>query len=184
MTSAYRDRREDERDVDVASLADHLLDGADSLRGGGDLDHQVRQVDALVQATGRLDRPGGVVGQARGHFERDEAVGAAAAVVDRTQHRAGVGHVVDDQLPVRLLDGQLVGERLELLVVVGGSGDGLLEDGRVRGHPPDPESDQLVEPSGREVRALEVVDPGALSLLFEQLVQTGSWSFVLLDHIE
>ena len=79
-------------------------DGGDPFAGGGDLDHQVGQVDALVQAAGRFDGPGGVAGQAGRHLEGDEAVAAAALVVDRAQHPAGVGDVVDYEFPVGVLD--------------------------------------------------------------------------------
>ena len=46
---------------------------------------QVRAGDPLVQRAGRLDGAVGVVGQHGRHLEGDEAVGPAAAVVDRPQ---------------------------------------------------------------------------------------------------
>ena len=81
--------------------------------------------------------PCGVVGQRRGHLHRHEAVAAVRGVVDRAEHGQGVVDVVDDQVPVGILDRHGLDQLPELLVVGVLAGDGLGEDGRVGGHPPD-----------------------------------------------
>ena len=60
---------EQERHVHRVTRRDHRLDGRHALGGAGDLDVQVRQVDALVEPGRRRDGALGVVGQARCHLE-------------------------------------------------------------------------------------------------------------------
>ena len=61
---------EDQRDVDAATLGDHLLDRAEPFGGAGDLDHQVAAVDPLVQVAGRGLGARLVVGEVRGRPRR------------------------------------------------------------------------------------------------------------------
>src|SRR5262249_811392 len=68
---------EDQRDVDVAALADHLADGGYAGGGGRDLHHEVGAVDRLVQPAGGGNGGGGVVGDVGGDLHADEAVTAA-----------------------------------------------------------------------------------------------------------
>ena len=127
---------EQERHVDVAPLVDHLLDRRQALVGARDLDHQVGAVDQVPVQARLLHRALGVVGQARRDLERDEAVGAARLVVDAAQHVGGLLDVLDGDRPVDLARGlALLGELLDLLVVVGRAEDRLLEDRRVGGQP-------------------------------------------------
>ena len=69
---------EDQRDVDVAALGDHLADRGDAGGGAGDLDHQVRAGDLLVQRARRGLGAGAVVGQAGIDLDAHEAVAAVA----------------------------------------------------------------------------------------------------------
>jgi hypothetical protein len=85
---------EDERDVDVATLGDHLLDGGQPLLGAGDLHHQVGPVDLLVQRTGRRLGARPVVGQTGGDLDADVPVAAEAVVVQR-------GELVERAVDVR-----------------------------------------------------------------------------------
>ena len=67
-------QREDEGDVDAATLGDHRSDRRYAFGGGGDLDEQVRERDALMQITGRGDGRVGVARELGGYLDRDEAV--------------------------------------------------------------------------------------------------------------
>ena len=124
---------EDQRHVGVASLGDHRADRVDALRRRRDLDHHVAPGDALVQGAGGGLGAGAVVGEAWVDLDADEAVGSAGLVVHRLEHLGGAGDVLEHHRPVVVDDRVLVeGEHTELLVVVGGSLDRLLEDRRVR----------------------------------------------------
>ena len=126
--------REQQRDVDVEALVERLLDRGDPGVGGRDLDHHVGPVDQAPVLARLLERALGVVGEPRRDLERHVAVLAAGLVVDRAQHVAGELDVLDRHPAVDLARAQaLAGERGELLVVVGGAEDRLLEDRRIRG---------------------------------------------------
>ncbi len=147
--------------------------------GGRDLDVQIRLVDAGVELAGGGDRSVGVAGEAGGDLDRDEAVETVAGLVDGTQQVERGLDVGDHQLPVRLGDPDVVADEVaELVVVVVAVGDGLLEDRRVRGEAPD----ALVDP-GRQLTvgqpsATEVVEPRALTLVVEEIVQLGHVRFL------
>ena len=119
---------EEQRDVDVAPLVDHLLDRRRALGGARDLDHQVGAVDAVPVLARLLDRALGVEGEIGIDLEGHEAVLAAALVVDDAQHVAGVLDVADREL---LVDPAVVLARArelgELLVVVVGAEDRRLK---------------------------------------------------------
>ena len=167
--------REEQRDVDVEPLPHRLERRGDALGRAGDLDHDVGAVHGGEQALCLGDGRRGVVGKRRRHFDGDEAILAAAAHVDRTEHVAGGAHVVhgepvQDSGRAEALPGQLE----DLLVVGLARGNGLLEDGRVSGHaaqrvavhhPP--------EAAARHELAVDVVEPGALAEPV-QLRQPGS----------
>ena len=126
---------EQQRDVDVQAVEERLFDRRDARVGRGDLDHQVRAVDQVPVHAALLERAVGVVGEARGDLPGHVAVDAAGLVIDGAQNVAGGLHVVQRHRPVDLAGGlALVGERLELVVVVGGAEDRLLEDRGVGGH--------------------------------------------------
>ena len=166
--------REDQRDVDVAALGDHPVDGRDALGRGRDLHEQVGLGDALVEHAGRLDGGLRVTRQVGRHLDGDEAVVSAALVVHRPEYAEGVADVVDDHVPVGVLDVLVpVDERAELRVVVGATLDGLLEDRGVRRHPPDPVAHLPGQLAAREVPALEVVEPRTLPELPVQPLQLG-----------
>ena len=61
-----RGDREQQRDVDVEPLVDHLLDRGDALVGARDLDHQVGAVDAVPVLARLLDRASGCRRRGRG----------------------------------------------------------------------------------------------------------------------
>jgi hypothetical protein len=124
--------REEQRDVDVQPLVDHLLDRGDALLGAGDLDHQVGAIDALPVLARLLHRLLGVEGEVRVDLEGHVAVVARGLVVDAPQHVAAALDVGDRE---RLVDlarrPALAGELPELVVVVGRAEDRLVEDRRV-----------------------------------------------------
>ena len=69
---------EDECDVDVAALGDHLLDRLDAGRGGRDLHHQVAALDLLVEAARRCLGARRVVRQLGRHLDAGVAVETVA----------------------------------------------------------------------------------------------------------
>ena len=126
---------EEQRDVDVQAVEQGLLDRRHALVGGRDLDHQVRAIDKVPVHAALFKRARGVVGEPRRDLPGHVAVDAGGRVVDRAQDVAGRLHVVQRHRAIDLAGGlALVGEGLELRVIVGGAEDRLLEDRGVRGH--------------------------------------------------
>jgi hypothetical protein len=154
---------EEQRDVDVAPLVDHLLDRGGALGRARDLDHEVGAIDALPVLARLLHRAIGVEGEVRVDLEGDEAVGAVARVVDHAQHVAGVLDVADRELLVDPAVVEALARRLgELLVVVVGAEDGGVEDRRVRGHAAQGVLlDQPLQLPGGDEGALDLVEPDA-----------------------
>ena len=123
---------EDQRHVRVATLGDHRADRSDALGGRRDLDHHVAPGNAFVQLASGCFGARFVVGETRVDLHADEAVGAAGLVVHGLQHLGSTGDVLEHHRPVvgrrrMVVEGQLT----ELLVVVLGALDRLLEDRRV-----------------------------------------------------
>ena len=156
---------ENQRDVDAASLGDHLLDRRQTFLGARDLDHQVAPVDPLVEVTRCGLAAGAVVGEAGRDLDADVAVDAVRVVVHLREHVAGAVDVVDHHRPEHVVDRRASGTEFgELLVVVAGVLDRLLEDRRVRGQPAHPTVTDRDESARGDVVTLEVVEPGALAL--------------------
>ena len=154
---------EEQGDVDVAPLVDHLLDRGRALVGARDLDHQVGAVDAVPVLARLLHRALGVEGQVGVDLEGHEAVLAAALVVDDAQHVAGVLDVADRELLVDAAVVEALARGLgELLVVVVGAEDRLVEDRRVGGHAAQRVLlDQPLQLAGGDEGALDLVQPDA-----------------------
>ena len=126
---------EQQRHVDVHALVQRGLDRRGPRARGGDLDHQVRPVDQAPVHAGLLDRPVGVVREARGDLERHVAVDAVRVVVDGAQHVGRELHVADGQAAVDLPRGEALLRGVgDVGVVVGRPEDRLLEDRGVGGH--------------------------------------------------
>ena len=124
--------REQQRDVDVYSLVDRLLDRRHAVRGAGDLDHQVGTLDPPPVIPGHGQRALCVVGDVGCDLERDEAVLAAALLVDSGEHVAGQLDIALGELRIDLQGLEsLARELLQVLVVVVGPQDRLLKDRRV-----------------------------------------------------
>ena len=81
--------REQQRDVDRDAGEDRLLDRRQAFLGAGNLDEQVRLPGARVQILGRREGARRVVGQQRRNFQRDPAVDAVGALVDRPEQIGG-----------------------------------------------------------------------------------------------
>ena len=155
---------EDEGDVDVDPLADELPDGGHAGGRRRNLDHGVGAFEHLEEAAGLLDRGFGVVRQVGADLEGGVAVGAAGAVVEGAQEIGDHANVVDGQRLVGLVDGCApVGERAESVVVVGAAGDGLLENGGVRGEPGDAGVDETRQVAGDDEAAPHIVVPDGLA---------------------
>ena len=160
---------EQQGDVDVDALADELFDGGQTRRRARHLDHQVAPTHLAGQAQGFLDRGGRVVGQVRRHLQGYEPVAAVRLLVH--------GHE-DIRRPLYILYGYgLVdlqrsppggGQLTQCAGVLGGPGDGLLENGRVRRHAADPVlGDQTLHLAGHDQAAADVVVPHTLAVLLQ-----------------
>ena len=164
----------DEGDIDVDAFGNQGFHRGQAGRRGGDLDHEVWAVHRGDQAAGFFDRALGVVGQARGNLQADEAVGHAGLVEDRAQHVAGGGDVVNGDGLEHLLGREALGaETADVLVVGVAALDGLLEDRGVGGHAADALfGDQAGEFSRVDKVPAEEVQPDALTVRM-QFVQRG-----------
>ena len=122
-------------------------------------------VDLGLDALGRLDRAGGVVRELGRQLERDVPVLAVGGVVGRAQQvgavaDVGVGELEEDRARVEAV----ARRRAERAVVQIRVADGLLEDGRVRGHAADAVfGDQARELAGVEQFPADVVEPDRLA---------------------
>ncbi len=164
---------EDQGDVDVAPLGDHLLDCGKGFNGSRDLDHQVRPIDPLMKGPRRCFGSGSIVGEAGVHLDADIAVEAPAVVEQWGEHVEGTVDVGEYQCPVVIGDRTTVAHQLaELIVVVGGALDRLLEDGGIAGETTDPVADLLLELTAGEIAALQVVEPRALPELVVEEAET------------
>jgi hypothetical protein len=74
---------EDQGDVHADALGEGGGDRGQAFDGGGDLDHRVGSVHQPPQQSGLRDRGLGVAGQPWVDLDRDAAVDAVGAVVDR-----------------------------------------------------------------------------------------------------
>ncbi len=157
--------REDQGDVDVDSLAEHLADRREPGSGGGDLDHHIGTLAAAPELARHLDCPLGRARHRRGDLDADKAVVALRLVVDGPED-VGCGlDVLDHQLPKNLFGLSLGCDQPDHgFVVVRRAADRLLEYGRVGGDA----ADSLVAQPGQLTRAdqlaADVVVPEALAL--------------------
>ena len=111
------------------------------------------------------DRPGCVVRQFGRHLQADVAGLAETVGVDRLKQVAGRLDVGDDQ---RLVTGfgvqSSAAQAFQIAPVVGTAGDGLLEDGRIRGHAVDAVLvDQALQPPLAEQGTRQIVEPDVLA---------------------
>ena len=144
--------------------------------GRGDLDHQVRLVDRLVQAHRLAEGRERVVGQSRVDLERDVAVAAAPSRPTPGGTRSQASRMScsasaqkDSSASAPVLD-----QLGELLVVGVAAGHRLLEDRRVRGRADDRVVvDQLLQVPAADRFAREEVDPDALAERGEALERLG-----------
>jgi hypothetical protein len=129
--------REQQGDVDVDPVGDQGLDGGEAGGSRRDLDHHVGPRHPLPEVPRFLEGPFGVVGQIGGHLQAHVAVALLGGLVDTLQHVGRVLDVLHRQALVDLLGGEaglVVRDLLDRGGVVVAAVDGLLEDGRVRGH--------------------------------------------------
>ena len=110
-----------------------------------------------------------VVGEMRGHFQADEAVGTRGAVENRTQDVTGSADVSRGQILVDFLD-RSARQRVEpdLLIVVAALRNRLVEDGRVGSDAAQP----FLTHSARQTTVVdhpprEIVEPVTLAIVRE-----------------
>jgi hypothetical protein len=167
-------QREDQRDIDAPPFADHRLDGRYAFGSGRDLDEEVWRGDSLVQGARSRDGGLGVSGELRRHLDRHEPVGTAAGVESASQHSECLRNVVEDEIPVRVRRRPSCrGERRELSVVGIGAFDRLSEDRWVCGHTAHTVVDEPRQCAIAQVRAGQIVQPRALTLLVVEPLQFG-----------
>ena len=120
--------------------------------GAGDLDEEVVALGLGVQLRRLLDRRRGVVGEQRRDLERDAAVDAVGALVDRRRRGRSASRRSASASSKKSSSARArVGADLGDLLVVGvAAGDRLVEDRRVRGQPGDRE---LVDVAGERAVA-------------------------------
>ena len=161
--------REDQGHVDAASLGDHLPDGGQTLDCAGNLHHEVRPCDPLVQGAGSSGGGVGVVRQRRVDFNRHEAIGAARGRMHPFERSQSASDVAGDELPVGVVDrGAAAHQIAELLVVVAGRLDGLLKDRRIRREPADALRNPRIQLAAGNPPPAQIVQPRALPALCVQ----------------
>src|SRR6185312_4461710 len=169
-----RGAREEERDVDVDSLADELSDRRDPLGRRRNLDHEVLAMDRAPEARRLVDGRLGVMREVRRDLHADVPVAAIGLVVDRTEDVSRLLNVLDGEPFVD----RRRGLALVLFVtfqrgpVVRAAGDRLFEDRRVRRDA----ADAVLPHQSRELAALkemapDVVEPDRLAVPRMKLLQ-------------
>ena len=137
-----------------------------------DLDHQIRAVDGRPEPAGIGRGDGGVARGEGRDFDRDESVAALGRVIERPEEIGGVLDIADRHRLEDCVGVEVALEQPDDLLVIGGAGgDGLLEDGRVRGEPADADLlDRGPDAALIEHVAGDVVLPGALTLFAIKLL--------------
>ena len=128
---------EHQRDVDVDALGGQRLNSRNALGCGWHLDHHVRSPHDLPEMPRFGDGCSGIVGRTWRDLEAHEAVRAVTVVVHRSKDISRRLDVLDDEtFGERSVADVAVGiERaMQRGIVIGTSGDGLVENGRVAGH--------------------------------------------------
>ena len=119
-------------DIDVDSLSKKLLDGWNSGRGGGHLNHHIRSIYSFPKSTGLLNGFFCLLGQLRRHFQTDKSVLAGRLIEDRAEQIASSLNVFDGERFINLLYLPALGEQgLQGGIVVTTPVDGFFEDGGV-----------------------------------------------------
>lgn len=151
--------REDQGDVHGDALSQGSGDGRQALKGGRDLDHDVRTVDLGPQLLSLLLSGFGLVSKTRVDLDGDAAVDEVGLLSDLAEDIGGVAHVGGGELADSGLNVNLA-ELLELSVVRADLAQGLLEDGRVGGHTDDVlVGDEVLQGAGLDAGAGQVVQP-------------------------
>ncbi len=167
---------EQQRHVDVGPAGGQLLDRAHAGLGRRDLDHHVGQREPLPQPCRLGDRRLGVMREIRGAFERDEALGPGAGLVDRAERAGRAADIAQPELEEQLLRIADAGieQDAQLAVVGARAGDRPGEDRRVRRGAGDRSvADQRRERAAVEQVARERVQPDRDSGLLQALQSAG-----------
>ncbi len=161
-------QREHQRNVDVDAFGDQGENRRNAFRRAGNLDQQVGTVHGVPQPPRLGNAAGRVLGKPGRNLDAHETVRAFGAVVHRAQD---VGRGLD----VRDLDGveqrhrrhvRVGGEQvLELFVVVGAAGNGLVKNRGIAGKPAEPVLfHQPLQLSRSDQVAADVVQPDGLPM--------------------
>ncbi len=156
---------EQQGNIDVDALADELPDGGQALFGGRHLDQHVGTVQGLPQVPGLFDGAVGVVGQVGIDLQADEAVFAVLPVKQRPEHVRGRAHVRHGEGLIDFLDGLArLGQLPDVLVVVVGPGNGLVENRRIGGNPSQAVFiDKFFQFPGLDHLPADIIQPDALA---------------------
>ena len=160
-------QREHERDVHVQAGSHGAADGRDTRFGGRDLDHHVRTGDRLGEAMSFGEGLVRLRSQPGRNLDAYETVGAARLLVHAIEFVAGGVDVCDRQRVEDVVGVESpAGKFDDLVVVVVAGTHGLLEDGRVGCHAPQPVFvDEAHQPAAADQVAADEVEPDALTLL-------------------
>ena len=151
--------------IDVDPLGDELVDSGNPLRRRGDFDHQIVAPYGPPQSPGFVERGRRVVREERRDLQAHVPVTPRRLVVHGAERIGGVLNILDREPLVERLCIQRphVGP-LENRAVIGASGNGLLENCRIRGHTAQAVLiDQAAQLTTGDQAAADVVEPHRLA---------------------
>src|SRR5579871_1484444 len=159
---------EEQRDIDVDSFADALLDSRNTFHGGWNLHHEIGTVYRFPQAARVLNGALRVLGQEGRDFQTHVAIALVGAVVDGPQRVGGVLDVLDSQDLVNRHGIQILAllQFKQGVGVIGAPGDGLLKDGGIGSHSPQAVFvDEVLQLAAGNQIAANVIEPDRLAIL-------------------
>ncbi len=156
---------EEQRHVDVDPLEDERFDGRNSLRRGGDFNHQVIPPDGMMQPEGLVNALLRTIGQVWGDLQTDVAVASLRAHINRIEEIGRILNIPNGQRFVDLLDVQGAVRKLpDGRRIVRAAADAFLEDGRIGSDPHQPVAlDHGLQLAGEDHPPTDIVEPGGLS---------------------
>ena len=170
--------RKEQRDVDIEPLFQALANCREPFRRPGNLDHHVRAIHALPQTVRLGDRGFRVVTKKRRNLNAHVAVAALGLLIDRPEDVAGVLNVAKSNFLENAIGIELLRfRRVQNVSVKIASGDGLLKNGRVGGHPAQAiVIDIFLQLPARKQVAAHIIHPGRLAVRQQALKRIRAFS--------
>ena len=156
----------EQSDIDIDALAQHLANGRNPRRCGGNFDHYILAGNRSPQTARFFDGPLRVVGQIRRNFETDVAIPAFRALVYRPQKVSRALDVAESEQFVATLGVEVgaIRKRVEKILIERAAGNGLLKNRWIRGHARQSVVvNQALEFAPRHQIAPDVVQPDRLA---------------------